>query len=148
MTVAIAGPGFLLQMGAQAGNSGSFTTVAEVKDITGPAVSVDIVDVTNQDSPGGFEEIIPTIRRAGEVDFDVNFNPTSGTHDGLTGLLYLANNKIKRGWRLLLQDSGDHYWYFDGYVTGFQTKAPVAGVLSGTTKIKITGQPLIGALPS
>lgn len=143
MSVAISGPGFLLQMGSTAGNAGVFTTVAEVKDITGPAVSVDVIDVTNQDSPGGYEEIIPSIRRAGDVDFDVNFNPTSGTHDGATGLLFLANNKTKRGWRLQLQDTGNHYWSFDGYVVGFQTKAPVAGVLTGTTKIRITGQPVI-----
>lgn len=148
MTVAIAGPGFLLQLGAQAGNSGSFTTVAEVKDITGPAVSLDVIDVTNQDSPGGFEEIIPTIRRAGEVDFDTNFNPSNATHNASTGLIYLANNKIKRGWRLLLQDEDDSYWAFDAYVIGFQTKAPVAGVLTGTTKLRITGQPQLYSLPS
>lgn len=148
MTEAISGPGFLLQLGSTAGDTGSFTTVAEVKDITGPAVSLDVIDVTNQDSPGGFEEIIPSIRRAGEVDFDVNFNPANGTHDGATGLLYLANNKIKRGWRLILQDLSDSYWYFDAYVVGFQTKAPVAGVLAATTKLRVTGQPLIGTNPS
>jgi predicted secreted protein len=148
MSNAVAGPGFLLQVGTQANNNGAFTTVAEVKDIVGPAVSVDVIDVTNQDSPGGYEEIIPTIRRPGEVDFDVHFNPASGTHDGITGLLYLANNKVKRGWRILLNDPGNHYWHFLGFVTGFQTKAPVAGVLTATTKIKITGQPVIGTLPS
>lgn len=143
MSNAISGPGFLLQLSTTAGDAGSFTTVAEVKDITGPAVSLDVIDVTNQSSPGGYEEIIPSIRRAGEVDFDVNFDPQSGTHDGATGLVYLANNKLKRGWRLQLQDPGNHYWAFDGYVVGFQTKAPVAGVLTGTTKLRITGQPLL-----
>lgn len=143
MSNAISGPGFLLQVSATAGDAGPFTTVAEVKDITGPAVSLDVIDVTNQSSPGGYEEIIPSIRRAGEVDFDVNFDPQSGTHDGTTGLLYLANNKVKVGWRLQLQDPGNHYWAFDAYVVGFQTKAPVAGVLTGTTKLRITGQPTI-----
>jgi len=148
MSNAISGPGFLLQLGAQAGNSGSFTTIAEVKDITGPAVTLDVIDVTNQDSPGGYEEIIPSIRRAGEVDFDVNFDPASGTHDGTTGLLYLASNKVKRGYRLLLNDTDDSYWAFNAYVVSFQTKEPVAGVLSGTVKLRITGQPTILTLPS
>ena len=143
MSNAISGPGFLLQVSTTAGQAGSFTTVAEVKDITGPGVTLDVIDVTNQSSPGGYEEIIPSIRRAGEVDFDVNFDPLSGTHDGATGLLYLANNKLKRGWRLQLQDTGTHYWAFDAYVVAFQTKSPVAGVLSGTTKLRVTGQPLI-----
>lgn len=143
MSNAISGPGFLLQASTTAGNLGVFTTVAEVKDITGPAVSLDVIDVTNQSSPGGYEEIIPSIRRAGDVDFDVNFDPQSGTHNGTTGLLYLANNKLKVGWRLQLQDPGAHYWSFDAYVVGFQTKAPVAGVLAATTKLRITGQPLL-----
>lgn len=143
MSNAISGPGFLLQLGDSAGQLGTFTTVAEVKDITGPAVSLDVIDVTNQSSPGGYEEIIPSIRRAGEVNFDVNFDPQSGTHDGATGLIYLANNKTKRGWRLQLQDPGNHYWAFDAYVIGFETKAPVAGVLTGTTKLRITGMPTL-----
>jgi hypothetical protein len=145
---AISGPGFLLQVGTAAGNNGAFTTIAEVKDITGPAVSLDVLDVTNQDSPDQYEEIIPSIRRAGEVDFDVNFDPSSGTHDGATGLLYLANNKLKRGYRLLLNDPDDSYIAFNGYVVGFQWKAPVAGVLAATTKIRVTGKPQIYTLPS
>jgi predicted secreted protein len=143
MSNAISGPGFLLQLGDSAGNGGSFTTVAEVKDITGPAVSLDVIDVTNQSSPGGYEEIIPSIRRAGAVDFEVNFDPGDGTHDGTTGLLYLANNKVKRGWRLQLQDTGNSYWSFDAYVVAFQTRAPVAGVLAGVIQLRITGQPVI-----
>lgn len=143
MSNAISGPGFLLQLGSTAGDGGSFTTIAEVKDISGPGVTLDVIDVTNQDSPGGYEEIIPSIRRAGEVDFDVNFDPGSGTHDATTGLLYLANNKVKRGWRLQLQDIAGSYWSFDAYVVSFMTKAPVAGVLAGTTKLRVTGQPTI-----
>lgn len=139
MTVAIAGPGFLLQVNTTSGDVGTFATLAEVKDITGPAISLDVIDVTNQDSPERFEEIIPTLRRAGDVDFDVNFNPTNETHDGATGLIFLAKNIVKRGWRLQLQDEDDSYVYFDAYVTGFQFKAPVAGVLTATTKLRVTG---------
>jgi predicted secreted protein len=143
VTNAIGGPGFLLQLGSVAGDGGTFTTLGEVKDITGPAVSLDVIDVTNQDSPGGYEEIIPSIRRAGEVTFDVNFNPADGTHDATTGLVFLANNKTKRGWRLWMQDEDDSYWAFDAYVTGLQMKAPVAGVLAATTTLRITGMPTI-----
>lgn len=143
MSEAISGPGFLLQLSTTTGDAGSFTTIGEVKDITGPAQTLDVLDVTNQDSPGGFEEIIPSIRRAGEVDFDVNFNPENATHDDASGLVYLMRNKIKRGYRLQLQDLGNHYWAFDAYVVGFQTKTPVAGVLTGTTKLRVTGQPLL-----
>jgi predicted secreted protein len=148
MSEAIAGPGFLLQVGAGTADTGSFTTLAEVKDITGPAQTIDVLDVTNQDSPGGFEEIMPTIHRAGEVDFDVHFNPMNATHDDSTGLAYLMRNKLKRAWRLQLQDTGHHYWAFTGYVIGLQSKTPVAGVMTATTKIRISGQPLLKASAS
>lgn len=141
MTNAIAGPGFLLQVGASAGQAGAFTTLAEVKDIDGPQIQFDVHDATNQDSPNRFEEIIPGLGRGGDVDFDVNFDPTSGTHDGATGLIYLANNKLLRGWRLLLLDAGDHYWGFDAYVINFRNRAPVNGILTGTTKLRINQRP-------
>ena len=71
MSNAIAGPGFLLQVDI----TGTYTTIAEVKDISGPETSVDVVEVTNQDSPDNFEEIIPTLKRGGTTSFDVNFVP-------------------------------------------------------------------------
>lgn len=146
MTNAISGPGFLLQLGTTAIDaSATFATIAEVKDITGPAMSLDVIDVTNQDSPDAYEEIIPSIRRGGEVDFDVNFVPTDATHDDSTGLVYLANNKIKRAYRLLLNDDVSSYFRFTAYVIGFQIKAPVAGVLAGTTKLRITAKPVLVA---
>jgi hypothetical protein len=140
---AIAGPGFLLQLGSTAGDSGTFTTIAEVKDISGPGITLDTTDVTNQDSPNKFEEIIPSIRRGGEVDFDVHFIPGTPTQNGTTGLVYLANNAIKRGYRLQTQDGHGNYWAFDAYVINFMPKAPVVGVMTATVKLKVTGKPTI-----
>lgn len=137
MSNAISGPGFLLQLGDAAGDGGTFATIAEVKDIDGPKQAMDIIDVTNQSSLA--EEIITSLLRPGDVDFDVNFDPQAGTHDGTTGLLYLQNNKIKRGYRLQLQDPGNHYLAFDAYVVNFGVKAPVTGVLTGTVKLRVTG---------
>lgn len=148
MSEAVSGPGFLLQLGAQAGNSGNFTTIAEVKDISGPNVTLDVIDVTNQSSPGGFEEIIPSIRRGGEVDFDVNFIPGDATQDGSTGLWYLAKNKVKRGYRLVLQDADDTYLAWDAYVISIMPKAPVVGALTATIKLRVTGEVQMYTLPS
>lgn len=140
MSQAVSGPGFLLQLGTAAGNGGSFTTIAEVKDINGPGVSLEVIDVTNQSSPGGFEEIIPSIRRGGETTFDVNFVPSDGTQNGTTGLWYLARNKIKRGYRLLLEDSVSSYLYWDAYVTMITPKAPVVGALTASITLRATGE--------
>lgn len=148
MSLAVSGPGFLLQLGAQVGNSGNFTTIAEVKDISGPGVTLDVIDVTNQSSPGGFEEIIPSIRRGGEVDFDVNFIPSGGTHNDTTGLWFVARTKAKRGYRLALQDTADTYMYWDGYCISIMPKAPVVGALTATVKLRVTGEVRMATLPS
>lgn len=144
MSEAVSGPGFLLQLGTAAGNAGTFTTIAEVKDISGPNVTLDVIDVTNQSSPNGFEEIIPSIRRGGETDFDVNFIPGHATQGSSAGLWYLARNKIKRGYRLLLETPGAHYLYWDAYVISIMPKAPVVGALTASIKLRATGEVSLG----
>ena|SRR5258706_5023953 len=142
MTSATAGPGFLLKMGDGAGPE-VFTTLAEVKDIRGPAVKVDTEDATNQSSPDSTEEIIPTIIRPGEVTFDVNFIPGDATHNQTTGFLYHVWAKTLKHWRLYLNNVASNYWAFSGYVTGFDGSLPVAGISTGAVTIKITGKPVL-----
>lgn len=137
MSNAIAGPGFFLQRGD--GTPGNYTTVSEVHDINGPAAKTDITDVTNQSSPGGFEEVIPTIRRSGEITFDINYNPDDATHDNVTGIQADLNNKTLRYWRVTYPVTNKKRT-FTGYVIGFQEKAPINGVLTASLTIKITGQ--------
>jgi hypothetical protein len=146
MSTALPGPGFLLQVADATGGSGHYTTIHEVKEIKALPLSVDIFDVTNQSSPGGYEEVVPTIRRSGETSFDVNFDPNDATHDSITGLQFLLNSKTKRGYQLLLPSpySGNVPQWF-GFVVGFDITAPVAGVLMAACKIKVTGQPTWGA---
>jgi Lambda phage tail tube protein, TTP len=146
MSGAIPGPGFLLQVddGTSTGpGTGHFTTVAEAKEIHALPLSVDIQDVTNQSSPGGYEEVVPTIRRSGETTFDVNFLPYDATHDSVTGLQYLLNNKIRRAFQLIIpnQAGGATMPRWTAFVTGFDITAPVAGVLGAAVKMKVTGQP-------
>jgi hypothetical protein len=143
------GPGFLLQVGDGGSPTEVFTTIAEVKDIRGPEVKRDVIDVTNQSSPNGFEEVIPSIRRTGNVTFDVNFNPTDPTLDQTTGLLADINSTspTPRNFRLLLNDEDDTMWSFAGYVVGFDQTAPVTGVLSASVTIKVSGPPVLEAQP-
>lgn len=138
MTNAIAGPGFLLQVDI----SGTYTTIAEVKDINGPETSVDIVDVTNQDSPDNFEEIMPTLKRGGTTSFDVNFVPTDATHDSDSGLLFYLNGRSKESWQIVIPGTGKSV-QFDGYVVKWGPKFPVANVASASMEIRVSGPVVI-----
>lgn len=138
MSDAIAGPGFLLQRN----NSGTYETVAEVKDITGPETSVDVVDVTNQDSPDNFEEIIPTLKRGGTTSFDVNFLPANATQDSTTGLLSFLNARSLEDWQIVLPGTGLSV-QFSGYVVKWGPKFPVANVATASMDIRVSGPVVI-----
>lgn len=140
MSNAIAGPGFLLQVN----NAGTYTTIAEVKDISGPETSVDVVEVTNQDSPDNFEEIIPTLKRGGTTSFDVNFVPSDATHDSTTGLLAFLNSRTKKEWQIILPGTGLSV-QFDGYVVKWGPKFPVANVATASMDIRVSGPVVIAA---
>jgi len=131
--------GTLLQLGDGAGPE-VFTTIAEVKDIDGPDISMDTEDITPHDAVGGWEEFIPTILRSGEVTFDLNFVPSNAQHgDTSGGLINLLKNRTKRNFKLVLPTSPTYTWAFAAYVTGFSNSMPVGGVLGASVTLKVTG---------
>jgi hypothetical protein len=138
---AYAATGTLLQV--DDGGGSTFTTVAGVGDIEGPEVSVDTEEYTNHSSPGGFEQLMPTIKRSGEVTFPCYWDPNDPTHDGTTGLVFLANNRTVRSWRMVFPTSPSRRWNFQGFIQQFRTGAPVAGMLTADVTIKVTGQPTL-----
>lgn len=125
MSNAIAGPGFLLKANG--------TTVAEVKDINGPEMTVDVVDVTNQDSPDNFEEIIPTLKHGGTSSFDLNFVPSDVTQTDLLGFL---NARSLQSFTITV---GAATVSFDGYVVKWGMKFPVANVAGAMVEIRVSG---------
>lgn len=135
--------GTFLQMGDGAVPE-NFTTIAEVGDISGPAVSRDTEEVTNHSSPDGYEEFITTIKRSGEVTFPINFIPDHPTHDQSTGLLGVLDSGVLKNWRLLLSTTGRR-WQFAALVTNFEGGSPVVGKQSADVTLKISGKPFLVA---
>ena len=133
--------GTLLQLG-DAGSPEAFTTIAEVRDISGPALSHDTEDVTNHSSPNAWEEFITTIGRSGEVTFPINFIPTHATHDEVSGLVSLAYSGALRNWRLVLSSTGRR-WAFSAMVTNFEGNSAVVGAQSADLTLKISGRPTL-----
>lgn len=124
-----------------------FTVIPGIQDMKVLPLSTDIHDITNQSSPGFYEEVVATINRSGETSFPMVFNPGNPTHDDLTGLQYLRNNRIRRNYKFalttpILASSYAKALYFAAFVTGFDMSAPVNGVLMADTKLKVTGQPI------
>lgn len=115
----------------------SFTTVAEVKDIDGPEATLDTEDVTPHDAIGGWEEIIPTILRSGEVTFDLNFVFGLATH---ARFRTIQKNRTLTNFQLLLPTQPQYAWPFSAYATRVGNAFPVGGSLNAGVTLKITGE--------
>jgi predicted secreted protein len=101
-----------------------FTSIAEVIDLTPPALSRDSIDVTNQDTTNGWREKIPGFRDGGEVTFNCNWLPTNATHDATTGLLSTFNDNDLHNWQIVLPDAITVV-AFAGFLTGFEPDLPL-----------------------
>jgi predicted secreted protein len=134
--------GTLLKIGDGAGSE-TFTTVAEVKSITGPTLSAKIDDVTTHSTTTPWREKLATLLDAGTVSFDLNFIPTNATQSHTSGLLRDFENRTKRNFKLVLPDSGSTTWAITAYIQDFKMAAPVDGVLNASLTLNISGPPTL-----
>lgn len=133
MSSAVSSSGTLLKIGDGAGSE-TFTTIAEVNDITGPTIDLGTEEVTSHDS-SGWREFIPTLKSGGDVTFDINYYSAT-TQDQLKTD---HGNRTKRNFQLVLTTSPAETVAFAAYITGFEVSAPVEGALRASVTLSITG---------
>lgn len=144
MTEASSGYGTLLKMGDGVTPTEGFTTIAEVKDISGPGLSSETIDVTNQSSPGAVREFIASLLDAGEVTFSVNFIG-GATQDHSTGLIKKWLDRARTNFKL---DWPNGYGCdISALVTGFEPSAPVEDALTADVTLKVSGLPTFRTTP-
>lgn len=136
--------GAQLQIGDGATPTEGFTTIAEVLDIGGPELTRDTEDVTPHDAVDGYEEFIATLRRTGEVTFDVNFVPSHATHGtGSGGLIGLYESDELTNFRLVMAASIGYTWSFAAMVTRVSPSNPVTGAARASVTLKPSGKPTL-----
>jgi hypothetical protein len=112
------------------------TAIAELQDITPPALTRKPIDTTTQNSDD--DSYVVGIRRKGELQFSMNFLPSSEpTHDASTGLLKAWADGTKDQYQILFPDGA--VWLFSGFVSNIAPKAPVDGALSANVSIRPSG---------
>jgi hypothetical protein len=123
----------------------ALTAIAQVRNISGPALALDTEDVTTHDSTGAWEEVVGTILRTGEMTLEIVYDPVANTHDGTDagGLVSRLKNKTLTDFSLVFSDAASTTWSFDGYVTGFEPGAPHEGSLTASVSVKISGVPTL-----
>ena len=82
-------------------------SIGRTRDLSGPSLSTNDIDITSNDSPEHFKEFIAGLIDPGELTFDIVFDPAVATHIG-TGesLLVYLKDRLTRHWRLLLPIQG------------------------------------------
>ena len=105
--------------------------VAGVKSLSGPGVSVDMLDVSTHDAGTGYRTYVPGLADGGELTLEIVFDD--------------ANEVL---WKAEVRAAVDTYtivwpatitWVFSGLLTGFEPSAAVDGDLSATITVKVTG---------
>jgi len=134
--VLVAGASAALTSGAD--GTEVFTTIAEIKTISGPNFEMAFAEVTHMESPDAVREFVPTLIDAGEVNYTSNFLPDNTVQSGVrTDLLA----RTKKNFKMIMVDAaGDTVatWSFAGYHSRFNLQTPLDGAAEITGGVKLT----------
>lgn len=138
-TSGVVGLGTLLKLGDGASPE-VFTTIAEVKDITGPGLTMEFAEFTHMQSDSGYREYKPTFKASGDITFNCNFLPDNATQGFTsTGLIYDYEQKTLRNFQLLFPDTGATLASFAAYVANIQPSTPMSGPMELAVTLRVTG---------
>jgi predicted secreted protein len=132
-----------LKIGDDDGTSEAFTKIAEIRDITGPSMSKDAIEVTNQDSSNGWREYIPGLKDAGEVSVSANWIPIDETQDGTDGLLSKFTDDDMHNFQIIVPSDGTATTTIaiSAVVTSFSPTLPLDAQGQLDFTLKISGKP-------
>jgi hypothetical protein len=139
----ISAQGTLIARSPNTPDSPTFTEIAELRDITPPALTRNPLETTTHNEDD--DAYIVGIRRHGDLTMQMNFVPDNATQDHLTGLQKAWYDGTCDLYRLTFPDGSA--WVFSGYVTSVAPDAPVDDVLTAEVSIRPTGQHQFVAAP-
>jgi hypothetical protein len=113
----------------------TFTDIPNLGDFELPLGEVDIHDATSHDSPGGYEEVVPGVKRRGEITIPIQFDPANAVHKWL-----VENNGTTKNFRATGPTSAGVFTAtFDAIIQSANLSMPVNGVWGGSFSLKVTG---------
>lgn len=134
---ALAAYGTLLKKGAGTSPE-TYTTVAEVTNLSGPSLKMDTLEVTHHGSADGYKDFVGGLIDGGEIKVEANFLPGDSSH---SGLITDMNARTLRAWQIVFPTSPAKTFSFSGLVQSLEPAAPVDGKLALSLTIKVSGKP-------
>ena len=138
-TVAIPAQGF--QLSVLTGTSPLVTTpIGQLRTAKRSGSKTKMIDVTNTDSPGCYEETLPTIISPGDVDFSGVF----GSLDSQIELQALQDARTLNSWVIELPPIPGNltpagHWSFSAYVSEIAFDVDYSKEVSFSGKLSISG---------
>jgi predicted secreted protein len=138
MSQAIFAKGSQLKVGDGATPTEVFTLIPEIRNISGPTMSAEQIDVTSHDTPGGFRDKIQGLKDWGVLNCEMLWVPSDTQHRQLFDD-YVAGTV--RNYQLTVPDTAMTTLNFAGFVGNNPTQIPFDGALTKNVEIVIVGSP-------
>lgn len=135
--------GTLLKIGDGQGGSEEFATVSELRSLSGPSITADVLEVTTHNTPTPWKRFIPGLLDGGEITADINYVPTDPTHDGTSGLAALIQQGVCRNVQIVFPDDANTTWVAPCFLSSFEVSADPADVLMASITFKVAGPPTL-----
>lgn len=121
----------------------AYATIAQIVDLSGPGLARNAIDTTTRDNATAFwRTFVKGFKDAGEMTFNVLFDPSLASHSSAAGLLSDYNDdSTEASFRVTFPDAA--VWTFGGFLTDFSITAPLDDNLGGDITVKISGQPTL-----
>jgi hypothetical protein len=113
--------------------------IGQVRDISGPGMVEDSVDVTTRENSD--RVYIPGLRDGGELTFDVIYDPNLATHITLQSFLLAGSVGVAE---LQLADTANLYegFRFLAMVSTMTLESPLEGALGASITLRSVSQPV------
>jgi predicted secreted protein len=131
------GSRFQIYSGLLGSPAADWTDLGEVYNITAPSSTVDMVDVTHMQSPGGRREFVPGLIDPGECSFEMNFIPGSDGDLILLAILDQEPSERVRNCRIVFPN--DVMWTFQANLMTYEPSAPTDDKMTANVSFKVTG---------
>lgn len=117
----------------------TLTDIAGVRDISGPSMTMEEIDVSSRDN--AWMEYVGGMIDGGEVTFDIVYDPDHATHLAATagGLVKDLMNRTAQAFKLKFADTTPATASFNALVTKFTPKAPYQDAQTADVTLKISG---------
>ena len=120
------------------------TTIAQVMSISGPGLSVDMLESSHHSTPNFWRTKLAGFKTGGDVSLSILFDPAEVTHaDGVGGLLDDLNSGNLTAYKIIFPDVGLSEYDFTAFVSSFEVSAPHEDTLTAEVTLTISGEPIL-----